>query len=334
MPSPNIMAAALARRTTQAQDHGPRQRDRHPRPSAAGRRGDRDARPPHRRAPRLRASCAASAGSTSRTAINPTRSRERFNEAHDLIIKAWTSRRGRSSGTASNYEFRYVNIWPRPLQEPHPPICIPGAGQHRDDEVLRREALHVHVGLRADARRQALVRRLPRARPTSSATSPIPRSSARRSRSTWPRPTSRPTREARAAHRVALPQGPQAGPRARHAARLHVAGLAARDADRGRGKPLQRVHLRGDHRQRHGRGRQPRHRRRAHRGAARRARLRARSSARCASATCPTSRTVRSMELFATRGHAGAAPALSEEAAPPSPTAASITDNGYVSVGR
>jgi alkanesulfonate monooxygenase SsuD/methylene tetrahydromethanopterin reductase-like flavin-dependent oxidoreductase (luciferase family) len=27
-----------------------------------------------------------------------------------------------------NYEYRYVNIWPRPLQTPHPPIYIPGAG--------------------------------------------------------------------------------------------------------------------------------------------------------------------------------------------------------------
>jgi alkanesulfonate monooxygenase SsuD/methylene tetrahydromethanopterin reductase-like flavin-dependent oxidoreductase (luciferase family) len=27
-----------------------------------------------------------------------------------------------------NYEFRYVNIWPRPFQDPHPPIYIPGAG--------------------------------------------------------------------------------------------------------------------------------------------------------------------------------------------------------------
>jgi alkanesulfonate monooxygenase SsuD/methylene tetrahydromethanopterin reductase-like flavin-dependent oxidoreductase (luciferase family) len=27
-----------------------------------------------------------------------------------------------------NYEYRYVNIWPRPLQQPHPPVYIPGAG--------------------------------------------------------------------------------------------------------------------------------------------------------------------------------------------------------------
>ena len=59
--------------------------------------------------------------------ISPTRSRERFNEAHDLIIKAWTSEE-MFEWVSHNYEYRYVNLWPRPLQQPHPPIYIPGAG--------------------------------------------------------------------------------------------------------------------------------------------------------------------------------------------------------------
>jgi alkanesulfonate monooxygenase SsuD/methylene tetrahydromethanopterin reductase-like flavin-dependent oxidoreductase (luciferase family) len=59
--------------------------------------------------------------------INPTKSRSRFNEAHDLIIKAWTSPE-MFSWYGENYEYRYVNIWPRPSQAPHPPIFIPGAG--------------------------------------------------------------------------------------------------------------------------------------------------------------------------------------------------------------
>jgi alkanesulfonate monooxygenase SsuD/methylene tetrahydromethanopterin reductase-like flavin-dependent oxidoreductase (luciferase family) len=59
--------------------------------------------------------------------ISPTRSRDRFNEAHDLIVKAWTSDEV-FQWVSPNYEFRYVNVWPRPLQEPHPPIYIPGAG--------------------------------------------------------------------------------------------------------------------------------------------------------------------------------------------------------------
>ena len=59
--------------------------------------------------------------------VNPTKSRSRFNEAHDLIIQAWTSPE-MFSWYGENYEYRYVNIWPRPVQAPHPPIFIPGAG--------------------------------------------------------------------------------------------------------------------------------------------------------------------------------------------------------------
>jgi alkanesulfonate monooxygenase SsuD/methylene tetrahydromethanopterin reductase-like flavin-dependent oxidoreductase (luciferase family) len=54
-------------------------------------------------------------------------SRERFNEAHDLIIKAWTTD-DVFQWIGKHYEFRYVNLWPRTLQEPHPPIYIPGVG--------------------------------------------------------------------------------------------------------------------------------------------------------------------------------------------------------------
>ena len=59
--------------------------------------------------------------------INPADSRERFNEAHDVIIRAWTSTEP-FQWWGKHYEFRYVNVWPRTVQVPHPPIYIPGAG--------------------------------------------------------------------------------------------------------------------------------------------------------------------------------------------------------------
>jgi alkanesulfonate monooxygenase SsuD/methylene tetrahydromethanopterin reductase-like flavin-dependent oxidoreductase (luciferase family) len=59
--------------------------------------------------------------------VNPTHARERFREALDLIIKAWTEP-GPFIWNSKHYFFRYVNPWPRPLQQPHPPIWIPGAG--------------------------------------------------------------------------------------------------------------------------------------------------------------------------------------------------------------
>ena len=59
--------------------------------------------------------------------IEPTRARERFREALDLILKAWTTP-GPFAWHSKHYFLRYVNPWPRPLQQPHPPIWIPGAG--------------------------------------------------------------------------------------------------------------------------------------------------------------------------------------------------------------
>jgi alkanesulfonate monooxygenase SsuD/methylene tetrahydromethanopterin reductase-like flavin-dependent oxidoreductase (luciferase family) len=59
--------------------------------------------------------------------VNPTYARERFREALDLIVKAWTAP-GPFTWNSKHYFLRYVNPWPRPIQQPHPPIWIPGAG--------------------------------------------------------------------------------------------------------------------------------------------------------------------------------------------------------------
>ena len=59
--------------------------------------------------------------------IDPSISRERFSEAHDLIIKAWTTE-GPFRWIGKHYRLNYVNVWPRPLQQPHPPIWIPAFG--------------------------------------------------------------------------------------------------------------------------------------------------------------------------------------------------------------
>ncbi len=137
MPSPNIMAAALARRTENARIMvlG----------NAIGIRGN-----PLRVAEEIAMLDLISNGRVDSGfvrgigweyfghSINPTKSRARFNEAHDLIIKAWTAEE-MFSWVSPNYEYRYVNIWPRPVQQPHPPIYIPGAGS---TETMRFCALH------------------------------------------------------------------------------------------------------------------------------------------------------------------------------------------------
>ena len=52
---------------------------------------------------------------------------ERFWEAHDLIIKAWTEP-GPFEWQGKHFHLPYVNPWPRPLQQPHPPVWLPGSG--------------------------------------------------------------------------------------------------------------------------------------------------------------------------------------------------------------
>jgi alkanesulfonate monooxygenase SsuD/methylene tetrahydromethanopterin reductase-like flavin-dependent oxidoreductase (luciferase family) len=50
---------------------------------------------------------------------------ERLWEAHDLILKAWDSHDGPFSWEGT-WNYRYVNIWPRPYQQPHPPVWVTG----------------------------------------------------------------------------------------------------------------------------------------------------------------------------------------------------------------
>jgi alkanesulfonate monooxygenase SsuD/methylene tetrahydromethanopterin reductase-like flavin-dependent oxidoreductase (luciferase family) len=59
---------------------------------------------------------------------NPSLLRERYYEAHDLVKKAWTEKETFAFSGRFNQQ-RYINIWPRPIQnDPHPPIWIPGGG--------------------------------------------------------------------------------------------------------------------------------------------------------------------------------------------------------------
>lgn len=58
---------------------------------------------------------------------NPSMLRQRYLEAHDLIMRAWQEEDVFSFDGRFN-QLRYVNIWPRPIQKPHPPIWIPGGG--------------------------------------------------------------------------------------------------------------------------------------------------------------------------------------------------------------
>lgn len=55
---------------------------------------------------------------------NPATLAERFWEAHDLILKALTTHDGPFNWEGQHYQYRQVNVWPRPYQDPHPPVWM------------------------------------------------------------------------------------------------------------------------------------------------------------------------------------------------------------------
>jgi alkanesulfonate monooxygenase SsuD/methylene tetrahydromethanopterin reductase-like flavin-dependent oxidoreductase (luciferase family) len=57
---------------------------------------------------------------------NPVNMAERMWEAHDLIKKAWTTHDGPFNWEGRYFNYRQVNIWPRPYQQPHPPMWVTG----------------------------------------------------------------------------------------------------------------------------------------------------------------------------------------------------------------
>ncbi|MBV8086710.1 MAG: LLM class flavin-dependent oxidoreductase, partial [Chloroflexi bacterium] len=73
---------------------------------------------------------------------NPSESRERFEEALELIKHAWTE--PQPFGWQGRYfEYRAIAIWPRPVQQPHPPIYVSGSSPESGEFAARN---HLSVG--------------------------------------------------------------------------------------------------------------------------------------------------------------------------------------------
>lgn len=53
---------------------------------------------------------------------NPVGVMDRFWESHDFILKAMTHRGEPFNWEGEHFHYRQVNIWPRPVQQPHPPV--------------------------------------------------------------------------------------------------------------------------------------------------------------------------------------------------------------------
>jgi len=59
--------------------------------------------------------------------ITPMEHRERYREAFALTMKAWQAREI-FAWNGRYYQLANVNLWPRPIQQPHPPVWVPGSG--------------------------------------------------------------------------------------------------------------------------------------------------------------------------------------------------------------
>src|ERR1700687_1146193 len=73
--------------------------------------------------------------------LNPKEARERTDEGMELILKAWTE--PQPFGWQGRYfHYRTVSVWPRPLQQPHPPTYALGTSKESCDFAARN-----HLGL-------------------------------------------------------------------------------------------------------------------------------------------------------------------------------------------
>jgi alkanesulfonate monooxygenase SsuD/methylene tetrahydromethanopterin reductase-like flavin-dependent oxidoreductase (luciferase family) len=68
--------------------------------------------------------------------LNPQETRERTDEGMELILKAWTEPHP-FSWQGRHFRYRTVSVWPRPLQQPHPPTFALGTSREAAEFAAR-----------------------------------------------------------------------------------------------------------------------------------------------------------------------------------------------------
>jgi len=66
--------------------------------------------------------------------VNPATARARFRESIDVILRCWTQE-GPQAYAGDFYTYRYLNPWPKPMQQPHPECYIVGTGSPETIEL-------------------------------------------------------------------------------------------------------------------------------------------------------------------------------------------------------
>ena len=64
--------------------------------------------------------------------LNPAEARERTDEGMELVLKAWTEPQP-FGWQGRHFRYRTISIWPRPLQQPHPPTFALGTSRESCD---------------------------------------------------------------------------------------------------------------------------------------------------------------------------------------------------------
>ena len=68
--------------------------------------------------------------------LNPAEARERTDEGMELILRAWTEPQP-FGWQGRHFQYRTVSIWPRPLQQPHPPTFALGTSREACEFAAR-----------------------------------------------------------------------------------------------------------------------------------------------------------------------------------------------------
>ena len=124
--------------------------------------------------------------------VVPVEQRERYREALALVTKAWSAKE-MFAWNGKHYQLGMVNLWPRPIQQPHPPIWIPGAGiSSTADYVVGQDHCFCHLSYYGAEERRGGERPLLGAGRAARGATTIPTATASCSSSAWPRPTPRP----------------------------------------------------------------------------------------------------------------------------------------------
>ena len=68
--------------------------------------------------------------------LNPKEARERTDEGMELILRAWTEPQP-FGWQGRHFQYRTVSVWPRPLQQPHPPTYALGTSRESCEFAAR-----------------------------------------------------------------------------------------------------------------------------------------------------------------------------------------------------